>query len=51
MVDNYVLEEGYIRPDEEYSYELRIWMDESAGNDQMEKYFEAVVSISSIAAS
>ena len=51
IVDNYVLEEGYIRPDEEYSYDLRIWLDEGAGNDQMDKNFEAVVSISSIASS
>ena len=49
IVDNYVLEEGYIRPDEEYSYELRLWLDEKAGNEEMNKIFEAVVSISSIA--
>ena len=49
ITDNYVLEEGYIRPGEEFSYELRIWLDENAGNEEMNKTFEAVVSISSIA--
>ena len=51
IVDNYVLEEGYIKPNEELSYELRIWLDESAGNEQMGRIFEGVVSISSIASS
>ena len=51
IVDNYVLEEGYIEPNEELSYELRIWLNENAGNDQMGKIFEGVVSVSSIASS
>lgn len=49
IVDNYVLEEGYIEPNEENTYYLRIWMNEEADNSQMEKTFEGVVSISSIA--
>ena len=49
IVDNYVLEEGYIDPNEELSFDLRIWMNEEADNSQMGKTFEAVVSISSIA--
>ena len=49
IMDNYVLEEGYIEPGEENTYYLRIWMSELADNSQMEKTFEAVVSVSSIA--
>ena len=50
IVDNYVLEEGYIEPNEEITYELRIWLNEEADNTQMDKIFEGVVSVSSIAA-
>ena len=49
IVDNYVLEEGYNEPNEKISFELRIWMNESADNSQMDKTFEGVVSIGSIA--
>ena len=51
IIDNYNLEEGYIEPNEEKTFELRIWLDESAGNEEMNKTFEGVVSISSIATS
>ena len=49
ITDNYVLEEGYIEPNQEINYELRIWLNEEADNSYMDKYFEAVVSVSSIA--
>ena len=47
--NNYILVEDNIEPNEEKTYNFRLWLDQSAGNDQMEKEFEGVISISSIA--
>ena len=49
VVANYNLEEGVLKPGEEKKYELRLWINIDASNDQMNKEFEAVVSVSSIA--
>lgn len=49
VASNYNLEEGTIKPGETKEYELRLWLNIEAGNDQMNKEFEAVVSVSSIA--
>ena len=49
VVANYNLEEGIIKPGETREYELRLWLNIEAGNDQMNKEFESVVSVSSIA--
>ena len=49
VVANYNLEEGVLNPGEENKYELRLWINYDAPNDQMNKEFESVVSVSSIA--
>ncbi len=49
IASNYLLTEDTILPNEEKTYNFRIWLDYSAGNDQMEKEFEGVISVSSIA--
>lgn len=40
----YSLVSGILEPNEEVKYELRIWLDESANKDTMEKTFTGVVS-------
>ncbi len=40
-----VLDSGVIKPNEEITYELRLWIDSDAGNDIMGKVFRGVVRV------
>ncbi len=42
--DTYLLANGVLNPDEEVKYELRLWLNENAPNETMNKNFAAVVS-------
>ena len=47
--DSYIVESGYLLPNEELTYAAYVWMDESVGNEGMNATFEAQISIFSIA--
>ena len=45
--ENYLVKEDIIRGNEEKTYSIYLWMDESAGNEYMNKTFNAKVSVTS----
>ena len=45
--ENYLVKEDIIRGNEEKTYSIYLWMDESAGNEYMNKIFNAKINITS----
>ena len=49
LIKSYIIGSGFLRVGEEEEFSLYLWMDESVGNDQMNKTFSAKIYITNIA--